>query len=121
MADNLNTPYLTTGPSTFSNQNTSFGTEGRMAVAALTLYGAHSQSVVALTVSASSSALTTFAENSAAVGDIVLVGAPSALSGDLTYAARVSAASIVELRLSNVSTVDNVQTAQTWNFAIVKP
>ena len=121
MTDNINTPYMTTGPSTFSNQNTSYSTEGRLGVAGLTLYGAHSQSVVALTVSGNSSALTTFTVQEAETGDMVLIGAPSALSADLTYQAHISAASTVQLRLSNVSAIAAAQTAQTWNVAIVKP
>lgn len=86
----------------------------------LVLVSSFTQSVVAITVSAQSSALTTFTNNDAAVNDIVVVGAPSAVSGDLTYQARVSAASTIELRLSNVSGTDNAQTAQTWRFGLLR-
>lgn len=74
------------------------------------------QSVVALTVSANSSADTTFTFTGAKIGDGLVVGAPSAISGDLSFSAWISGADTGKLRLSNCSTVNNVQTAQTWTF-----
>jgi hypothetical protein len=107
------TRYLSEGTTDYTSD---VSISGQLAVRGVPSLASVTQTTVVLTASANSSIDTTFAMTGATVGDGIVAAAPSALSGDLSYNAWVSAADTVTLRLSNCSTVDNVQTAQTWTF-----
>lgn len=75
---------------------------------------ASSTSLAAITAAATKSTTTTFTNNSAAIGDIITWGlgnSTSSLSAGLTMDMYVSAASTIEIRLSNVSTAAASQPA----------
>ena len=109
---------------TVLSQGLSITTAGNSAVSAYGPRIGRDVAVVALMVprnlQASSSTETTFAATGAAVGDPVFVGPPSALSADLDWAAYVSSAGNVTLRLLNPSASTITQTAQTWSFDIAR-
>lgn len=107
------TRYLSEGTTGFSSN---VSVRGRFYQHGVPSWTSTRQATAVLTVSANSSLDTTFTMSGAAVGDAIVPVPPSALSGDLSYNAWASAANTVTLRLSNCSTVDNVQTAQTWTF-----
>lgn len=88
---------------------------------AMNVLSSITQAVVAITVETQDSNTTTFTLSGATTTgpQMVLVGAPSSLSDGLTYAAYASDANEGTLLLSNVSTSDLAQTAQTWRFTLV--
>lgn len=79
------------------------------------------QSVAALTINDYESGQTTFTDNWAALGDVVIATPlDSDLSNGLAYNAYVSAASTVCLRFSNVSGTEAKPVAQTWRFTLLR-
>jgi hypothetical protein len=79
------------------------------------------QSVAALTINDYESGQTTFTDNWAALGDVVIATPlDSDLSNGLAYNAYVSAASTVCLRFSNVSSVEAKPVAQSWRFTLLR-
>lgn len=97
---------------------------GRVSVGAgtpMVLVSASSTSLAAITATATKSTSTTFANNVAAIGDIVSWGlgtSTSSLSEALTLQMFVSAASTITIRLSNCSTANQAQPAISLTYAL---
>ena len=97
---------------------------GRVSIGAgtpIVFISASSSSLVATTATATKSTTTNLTNNLAAVGDIVTWGlgtSTSSLSAGLTLSMYVSAASTIQIRLSNCSTVDAAQHAISLTYAI---
>lgn len=82
--------------------------------------------VGAFVVQGSSSSFTGIAWSAAGIGDIILVGvvkstAASSISSGLVAHSHVTVAGQIEFRLSNVSTLVQNQSAQTWVFTRIRP
>jgi len=121
----------TGGASSFSGSAGTFTTvAGTVSVRAgsagspITRLSYHTQTVAGpITAVATKSTETTWANNAARVGDVILQGAPdgaSGLSAGLAYNIYVSAASTVALRLSNVSTANASQQTQVWSYWLMQ-
>lgn len=83
------------------------------------LFGTAYSSVTSL-VGAGGQASFTGAVTGAAVGDMVVATPPDALSGLISFSARVSSANTVTVTLSNPSAATASLTAGTWQLAVVK-
>jgi hypothetical protein len=85
-----------------------------------------SSKVGAFIVAGSSSSFTGIAWPNVAIGDIIVVGviqsaAVSSISSGLVPHSHVTVANQIEFRLSNVSTLVQNQSAQTWVFTRIRP
>lgn len=106
--------------------NTSATFSGRVAIGGgtpIVFVSGSSVSLVATTATATKSTTTTFAYQLAALGDIVTLGmggSASSLSPGLVLHGRVSAASTIELTLSNVSAANAAQPAISVTFALTR-
>ena len=82
--------------------------------------------VGAFVVAGSASSFTGIAWTGAAIGDVILVGviksgAASSISSGLIPHSHVTVANQIEFRLSNVSTLVQNQSAQSWVFMRFRP
>jgi len=139
--------YLSGDTTVFSN--VSLGDEGRIAVSRLsssaTIVGnaiwassisrggfnfptisSISSLVGAFVVQGSASSFTGIAWAGAAIGDVILTGviksgAASSISSGLVPHSHVTVAGQIEFRLSNVSTLEQNQSAQSWVFVKITP
>lgn len=87
----------------------------------ITFVSASSSSLVATTVTASTSVTTQITNNNAAIGDIVTWGlgtSTSSLSQGVAMDLYVSAASSIQVRLSNVSTANAAQAAISLTYKL---
>lgn len=106
----------------FSGTSATFS--GRVAIGGgtpIVFVSASSTSLAAITATATKSTTTTLTNNLAAVGDIVSWGlgtSTSSLSAGLTLNMYVSAASTIEIRLSNVSAANAAQAAISLTYAL---
>lgn len=114
-ASNMSIAALSATSGTFS---------GRVAIGGgvpIVLVSASSSSLVATTVTANTSVTTNITNNTAAVGDIVTWGlgtSTSSLSQGVTLTMYVSAASTIQVRLSNSSTANAAQAAISLTYKL---
>lgn len=121
----------TTGTSAFSGSAGTFTTvAGQTSVrlgsagTPVTRLSYHTQTVAGpISLTATKSTETTWANNAAAVGDVIIPGGPdgaSGLSAGIAFNMYVSAASTIALRLSNVSAAAASQQTQVWSYWLIR-
>lgn len=77
--------------------------------------------VTTLTAAATKSTETTWADNNVAQGDVIWGSPTSTISEGLAWNFNASAASVVRLRISNVSAAAASMDSGTWNYWHIKP